>query len=110
MVIAIEERVAVLEAQHKAQEAVMTQVTTTIRENELDVRESVQALEARMERRFDGVDRRFEAVQRQFEAVERRFDAMDRRFDTMDKRFQWLIAIQITTLLTALGAAFGVGR
>lgn len=103
MVIAVEERVAVLEAQHKAQEAVMTQVTTTIRENELDVRDSVKALEERM-------DRRFEAVQRQFEAVERRFDAMDRRFDTMDRRFQWLIAIQITTLLTALGAAFGVGR
>jgi uncharacterized protein (DUF3084 family) len=55
----------------------------------------LDALDERMElrfdivaQRFDAVDRRFDAVDRRFEVVDRRFDAMEQRFDAIDARFR----------------------
>jgi hypothetical protein len=89
MLLTIEERMAATEARVTAQEANMVQTSRLIREGDLDVRGMVQAMDER---------------------IERRFDAVDRRFDAMDRRFQWMLAVQVTTLLTVIGAVFSLIR
>ncbi len=44
------------------------------------------------------------------EARDRRFDTVDRRFDATDRKFHWLMAVQITTLLTVVAGAFSLVR
>ena len=63
-------------------------------ENLSGVRDSVTSLEARMDRRFDAVDRRFEGV-------DRRFDALDQK---IDRQFHWMVGLQLTTLVSIIGA------
>ena len=48
----------------------------------------LDALEERMDLRFEIVDQRFEAMDRRFDAMDRRFDAMDRRFEAMEQQFE----------------------
>ena len=78
------------------------------------IRDALVSLEARMDRRFEGIDRRFEAIDRRFDTIDRRFEAIDRRFESLEGRlggldarvghqFIWLVGIQITTLVTVLG-------
>ncbi|MGH9041603.1 MAG: hypothetical protein ACRDZ3_15390 [Acidimicrobiia bacterium] len=47
----------------------------------------LDALEQRMDLRFDAVDQRFDAVDQRFEALDDRFDAVDLRFEALDDRF-----------------------
>ena len=72
------------------------------------LREAIVELGNRMERGFEAMDRRFEAIDRRFEAIDRRFEAMDRRFvvvdQNMSRQFRWIVGIQMTTLLTMVGA------
>ena len=74
-------------------------------ENLSGVRDSVTSLEARLDRRFDGVDRRFEALEARMtgldQKIDRRLDSVD---DRMSRQFLWMIGIQVTTLLTVIGA------
>jgi hypothetical protein len=42
--------------------------------------------------------------------MDRRFEAVDRRFDTMDRKFHWLLAVQVTTLVTLVAATFSLIR
>jgi uncharacterized coiled-coil protein SlyX len=89
MLLTIDERMAAVEARMTAQEANMVRTNQVIREGDLDLRGAMQAMDER---------------------IERRFDAVDRRFDAMDRRFQWMLAVQITTLLTVIGAVFSLVR
>jgi uncharacterized protein (DUF3084 family) len=52
-----------------------------------ELRTLVVQLDAKVDRRIDGLDGRFEAIDRRFEAVDRRFDAIDQRFAAIDQRF-----------------------
>jgi hypothetical protein len=65
------------------------------------VREGLAQFEERVDRRFEAVDRRFEAVDRRFESIERRLDAIDGK---LSSHFQWLLGVEITTLVAILGA------
>ncbi len=89
MLLTIEERVAAGEARSTAQEAAMVRTDQTIRDLGGELRSAMQALEGRMDRRFE---------------------AVDRRFDTMDRKFHWLLAVQITTLLTVVAGVFSLIR
>lgn len=80
MLLTIEERMAAVETRATAQEAGMIKTDQTIRDVDLGLRAAMQALDERMERRFD----------------------------SMDRRFHWVLAVQITTLLTVIGAAFSL--
>ena len=64
------------------------------------IREAMASLEARMDRRFEGIDRRLDAIDRRFEAIDRRFGTLE---DKMSRQFQWLVGIQVTTLLAVAG-------
>ena len=72
----LDERVALLEEQVKQQGGDAGELRTLV----------VQ-LDAKVDRRIDGLDGRFEAIDRRFEAVDRRFDAIDQRFAAIDQRF-----------------------
>jgi hypothetical protein len=65
------------------------------------LREALAQFEQRVDGRFETVDRRFEAIDRRFESMDRRFDAVD---DKLSRQFQWLVGIQITTLVAIVGA------
>ena len=58
------------------------------------LREALAAFEERADRRFEAVDRRFEAVDRRLDAIE----------DKLSRHFQWLVGIQITTLVAIVAA------
>jgi hypothetical protein len=65
----------------------------------------LDALEERMELRFQLVDQRFDAIDRRFEAMERRVDGLDQVFVTKDE-----MAAHVRTLIlsfTALNLTFG---
>jgi hypothetical protein len=89
MLLTIEERVAAVEARTTAQEAGMVRTNEVIRDGDMDLRTAMRTMDER---------------------IDRRFDAVDRRFDAMDRRFQWILAVQITTLLTVIGAALSLAR
>ena len=72
----LDERVALLEEQVKQAGGDVGELRTLV----------VQ-LDAKVDRRIDGLDGRFDAIDRRFEAVDRRFDAIDRRFEAVDQRF-----------------------
>ncbi|MCW8349170.1 MULTISPECIES: hypothetical protein [Vibrio] len=57
-------------------------------------REEVNALEARMDKRFEKIDERFEKVDERFEKLEAKFD---KKFD----RLNWLL---ITTLIGVIAS------
>jgi hypothetical protein len=40
-----------------------------------------------LEQRFAAIDQRFEAIDQRFEAIDQRFEAIDQRFDAIDQRF-----------------------
>jgi hypothetical protein len=69
------------------------------------IQETLSNMDARIDRRFEAVDRRFEAVEGRLntldQKIDRRFDALDEK---MSRQFVWMIGIQVTTLLTVLGA------
>ena len=87
MLLTIEERLAAVEARTTAQEVGMVRTNEVIRDRDMDLRTAMRAMDERIDRRFDSVDR---------------------RFDAMDRRFQWVLAVQITTLLTVIGAVIGL--
>ena len=68
-------------------------------------REEVNALEARMEKRFDKVDERFEKFEtnmdERFEKVDERFDKLETKFDKKFDRLNWLL---ITTLVGVISS------
>jgi hypothetical protein len=78
-----------MEARYTAQEAAMVRTDQAIRDGGGDLRTAMQAMDERIDRRFDGVER---------------------RFDTMDRKFHWLLAVQVTTLVTLVAAAFSLIR
>ncbi|MGH8973802.1 MAG: hypothetical protein ACRD0C_11445 [Acidimicrobiia bacterium] len=47
----------------------------------------LDALEQRMELRFEAIDHRFEAMDHRFEAMDHRFEAMDHKFEGLDHKF-----------------------
>jgi hypothetical protein len=47
----------------------------------------LDALEDRMNLRFELLDQRFEMVDQRFEMVDQRFEAINQRFETMEQRF-----------------------
>ena len=55
------------------------------------VRDSVSSLEARMDRRFEGIDRRLDAID-----------------DKLSRQFLWLVGIQVTTLATIVVVVLAV--
>ena len=71
----VEERVAYLEGRGEDHSQMVN-----------GIRDALVSLEARMDRRFEGIDRRFEAI-----------DAK------MSKQFVWLVGMQVTTLLAVAG-------
>ena len=50
----------------------------------------LDALEERMNLRFELVDQRFGLVDQRFAMVDQRFEALDQRFDALDQRFETL--------------------
>lgn len=64
------------------------------------IREALTSLEARMDRRFEGIDRRFEAIDRRFEAVDQRLESLETK---MSRQFVWLVGIQVTSLIAVAG-------
>ena len=93
----IEERVAFLEGR-------VTEHTRGID----GLREAMASLEARMDRRFEGVDRRFESLEQRLHAFE---DRVGRRFDDLDakisRHFVWLVGIVVTAMAAMLAAVIG---
>jgi hypothetical protein len=66
----------------------------------------LDALEERMDLRFQLVDQRFDQVDRRFEEVARRFEEVDRRFDSLHDIFATKaeLAEQTRTILLGVGA------
>ena len=56
----------------------MEQVSDSRAATSSELRTLVVQLDAKVDRRIDGLDGRFDAIDRRFEAVDRRFDAIDR--------------------------------
>ena len=56
-------------------------------------RDSLTAVEQRLDRRFETIDRRF--------------DALD---DKLSRQFRWLVGLQVTILLAVVGALLAVAR
>jgi chromosome segregation ATPase len=93
----VEERLAYLEGQGQEHSHAMSHF-----------RDVVGRLEQRMDRleqRMDGLDRK---VDRYREELAARIDRLDLRLDSLDakvsRQFVWLVGIQVTTLVTVLGA------
>ena len=57
------------------------------------IRDALNSLEARMDRRFEGIDRRFEVFDRRLETLDAK----------MSRQFVWLVGIQVTTLIAVAG-------
>ena len=53
-----------------------------------ELRDMVQHLDGKVDRRLDALDLRFDATDRRFEAIDRRFEVIDRRFEAIDRRFE----------------------
>lgn len=76
------------------------------------IREAMDSLEVRMDRRFDAVDLRLQGfedrVDRRFEGIDGRLEGLDRRLDVMDEKysryFVWMLAAQVTTLAAVVTA------
>lgn len=79
------------------------------------MREALVHLEARMDRRFEGVETRFAAIEdkmdRRFEAVDSRFSHLENtlvlRFDAVDTKIGRLTAIVVTALAAMLAITGG---
>lgn len=76
----IEERMVAVEVRTTALEGTMTDTSRTVMAVDADLKTMIAALDARMERRFDALDR----------------------------RFMFVVALQFTTLMAIVAAAFGV--
>ena len=61
-----------------------------------DVREALGSLEARMDRRFDGVERRFDLI-------DQRFVLIEQRFTTIDNRFMWMAGVMVAGFVAVVG-------
>jgi hypothetical protein len=46
----------------------------------------LDALESRLDLRFEAIDLRFEAIDLRFEAIDRRFESLDPRFESIEHR------------------------
>lgn len=46
----------------------------------------LDALEQRLDLRFDRMEHRFDSIEHRFDAIEHRFDAIDHRFDAIEHR------------------------
>ena len=88
-----------------------------------ELRALLVQLDAKVDRRIDGLDgrfeARFEAIERRFEAIERRFEAVDRRFEAveaqiaaldrkMSRQFLWLMGVLTTVLVSVIATLLGV--
>jgi len=82
---AIEERVSRLEG--AVQEHSYTQTA---------IRESLARIEAHMDQRFIQMDSRFIQIDQRFMHLEQRWDA---RLDAFETRLNWVIGVQITSLI-----------
>ena len=69
------------------------------------LREALENLESRMDRRFEGMDLRLSGFE---ERMDRRFEGVDRRLDLMDEKlsryFVWMVGAQVTTLAAVVTA------
>ncbi len=72
----------------------------------------LDALEQRMELRFEAIDHRFEAMDHRFEAMDHKFEGLDHKFDTMDHKLEALehklVAVFRGELLAAVTAQTSV--
>lgn len=88
---ALDERVAFLEGRVDEHSRGADEVRALVVHLDAKVDRRIDGLDGRFEtidRRFDAVDRRFEAIDGRFDAIDQRFEAIDRRFDAVDRRFE----------------------
>lgn len=90
-----DERIAYLEGKVEEQSHTFTAI-----------RDSLAALDRRIDRLEQRMDARFEAIDRRFETMDHRFTAID---DKMSRQFLWIVGIQITTLVAVVGAVLSRG-
>jgi len=79
---AVEERVAFLEGSVEEHSHMMD-----------GMRDALNSLEARMDRRFEAIDRRFETIDGHLSALDQK----------VTRHFFWLVGILVTTLATVIG-------
>lgn len=116
----LDERVAFLEGRVEEQARHTDGIREAVNALERRVDRRLEAMDVRLETFAQSVDRRFEAidarmdafeqrVDRRFEAIDRRFENLERRFDALDDKFSryfvWVLGAQVTTL-AALVTAF----
>jgi uncharacterized coiled-coil protein SlyX len=89
-VVAIEERVAMIEGRLLEQ----TQTFAAIRQDIAD-------LGRRMEQRFAANDQRFAAIDQHFASIDQRFASLEQKMST---QFFWLLGAQMTTTLAIIAA------
>ena len=84
-----------------------------------EVRTLVVHLDAKVDRRIDGLDGRFETIDRRFDAVDRRFEAVDGRFGVLEaqvaaldhklsRQFLWMMSVLTAVLVSTIGTLLGV--
>jgi tetrahydromethanopterin S-methyltransferase subunit G len=101
----VEERLSYLETRVGEHSADLREGREAVRHwgQKVDLR--FDALEGKMERRFEAIDRRFEAIDRRFEALEGKVDRLgDELRRELASQFRWVVGLQITTLIAVLGA------
>ena len=116
--LAVEERLSVLEGQMQEVGAALVRVEGTLGSLQqfligLDRRvERVEQRFDKLEHRFDNLETRFDKLETRFDRLEGRFDRLDLRVDKLDERmlklFLWVIGIQMTTLIAFIGGLFGL--
>jgi len=100
----VEERLAYLEGQGQEHSHAMSHFRDVVGRLEQRMDRLEQRMD-RLEQRMDGLDRK---VDRYREELAARIDRLDLRLDSLDakvsRQFVWLVGIQVTTLVTVLGA------
>lgn len=97
----VEERVAFIEGRMEEQAVIIS-----------EFRQSMVALEERLDRRFEHIDARFLQIDARFLQIDARFAQIDGRFDALDakmsRQFVWLVGLFVTTALAMVGAVMAV--
>ena len=104
----VEERVAFVEGRMEEQAVIIS-----------EFRQSMVALEERLDRRFEHIEARFMQIEARFTQIDARFLQIDARFTHIDGRFDaldakmsrqfvWLVGLFVTTALAMVGAVMAV--
>ena len=118
----LDERVAFLEGRVDEHSQGVAELRALMVQLDAKVDRRIDGLDGRfeaIERRFEAIDRRFEAIERRFEAVDRRFEDFDRRFGSieaqiaaldrkMSRQFLWLMGVLTTVLVSVIGTLLGI--